>query len=77
MTDEPEDKVADLKTITSMEKDDLLAALEGIKRILPEMLDMQRQVAKMQRARYLALTKEGFDEKQALELTAKMSMLIQ
>ena len=74
--DDNKNKVTNLKTVASKEKDELLAAFENIKRVLPEMFYMQKEIAKMQRARYVALVKEGFDNEQALELTAKMSMLI-
>ena len=78
MTDDKDDnyKITNLKIVTSKEKDDLLAAFENIKRILPEMFYLQKEIAKMQRARYVALVREGFDNEQALELTARMSVLI-
>ena len=76
MDKKDEDKITDLKTLPSKQKDEIGVALLNLKRMLPEMLGMQSDIAQVQRARYLALMKEGFDEKQSLELTANMSMFI-
>ncbi len=76
MDKKDEGKVTNLKTVASTEKDALIAAFENIRKIMPEMFYMQKDIAKMQRARYVALVREGFDNEQALELTSKMSMLI-
>lgn len=47
------------------------AAIENLRRILPEMLEHAALLAKIRRASYLALVQEGFTEAQALELCAK------
>lgn len=47
------------------------AAVDNLRRILPEMMEHAALLAKIRRASYLALVEEGFTEAQALELCAK------
>jgi hypothetical protein len=47
------------------------AAVDNLRRILPEMIEHAALLAKIRRASYLALVEEGFTESQALELCAK------
>lgn len=52
--------------------DELAAALEQFKRQLPQLKQYQEYSAALIHAKYCALLKEGFDEKQALTLCATL-----
>lgn len=49
-------------------KDDLLGALEALRRELPKLIEHAAIIAQFRRAYFLALVKEGFSEQQALAL---------
>lgn len=44
------------------------AAIETMKRNLPELIEHAKLVAEIKRASYLSYIQQGFDEQQALEL---------
>ncbi len=48
------------------------AALEALKRDVPDMIKTQRELAKLIRAKYLALIETGFSHKDALKLCKKL-----
>ncbi len=50
-------------------KNDMRAAIEGLRRMLPDMLQHAELIAQVKRSYYQALVKEGFTPEQALELT--------
>lgn len=54
--------------VPNVERDNLIAAIEGMKRTLPLMIEFHQLDAKVRRAKYTALIDEGFNEHQALEL---------
>lgn len=74
MTDD-ENKISNLTTLTDIDKDEMKASIEAIKRTMPTMLEMQKCIAQIQRARYMALLEEGFSESESIELT-KMGILM-
>ena len=52
--------------------DQAKAALENLKRELPDLIASNREIAKLLRAKYLALVEAGFSHKDALELSKKL-----
>jgi hypothetical protein len=48
--------------------DDLKAIIERLKRTIDDQLELESLVAKLSRAKFLALVKEGFSEDQALKI---------
>lgn len=52
--------------------DKVAESIRGLERQLPQLIAMQRTLAQLTRARYLALIDEGFSEAQALELSKKI-----
>lgn len=54
--------------LSDFQKDDKAAALDDLRRSMPQMIEFQRAMAKLQREAYLAYVKEGFTPKQAIEL---------
>lgn len=54
------------------EQDKLLGHIEALKRALPAMMEYQTTIAKIIRARYTALTDEGFTDAQALAIVREM-----
>jgi hypothetical protein len=48
------------------------AALEELKRSVPEMVASNREIAKVLRSKYLALVESGFTPKEALRLCKKL-----
>lgn len=72
MTDDP--KVEELKTNTAKEADSFAGAIESVLRQMPQMLESQKILAKLQREHYLTLIEEGFDKNQALEIVSKMKL---
>jgi len=49
-------------------QDETMAALEGLRRAMPALMQVAPIVAKIRRAHYVALIAEGFTPDQALEL---------
>lgn len=68
----PMEKITELETVTSKDKNELKAALTRLERAMPEMVSYQRQVAKLQRARFLSLVDEGFSPDQALRIVSQL-----
>lgn len=58
--------------VPSIEKDQLIAAIEHMKRSMPTMIEYHKLDAKVRREHFLALVAEGFNEQQALELTKSL-----
>ncbi len=52
-------------------KNEMKGAIEGMSRILPQLVEHAKMQAKIRRASYLALVEAGFTEVQALELCWK------
>lgn len=61
-----------VRVLTREETSALAAAVEQLKRDHDLILAHHRQLAKIQRAAYLAYVREGFTPKQALEMTKEM-----
>ena len=55
--------------------DSMIAALEAVKRELPQFLEMTGLIAQIRKGAYDAYIKQGFTEEQALELCSKSIML--
>lgn len=70
-----DEKVTELRTLTAKDRNELKAALANLERTMPEMVAYQRQVAKLQRARFLFLVEEGFTPDQAIRVIAHMGDL--
>lgn len=54
--------------IPNLERDQLIASVEQLKRTMPVMLEYAVLTAQLKRAQYLEFVKVGFTEQQALEL---------
>ena len=63
-------KLTEIKT----NKDDMVAALEKVKRELPVMIQMASITAQIRKAHFDAHVKIGFTEEQALELCKSTSL---
>jgi Flp pilus assembly CpaE family ATPase len=48
--------------------DDLKALIERIKRVMDDQLELDALLAKINRAKFLVLVKEGFTDEQALKI---------
>jgi len=61
------------KVVTvDFERSEAKALLEQLKRDVPDMVASNREIAKILRAKYLALVETGFTKKEALKLCKKM-----
>ena len=56
------------------QKNDMQAAVDGLRRMLPAFLDNSVTIAKIRRANYDALIAEGFTPEQALVLCTKSTL---
>ncbi len=56
----------------SFTRDKAKALLEELKRSVPEMVASNREIAKVLRAKYLALIETGFTQKEAMKLCKKL-----
>lgn len=52
--------------------DEATKRLEELKRSVPEMVASNREIAKVLRAKYLALIESGFTQKEAMKLCKKL-----
>ncbi len=52
--------------------DEATKRLEELKRSVPEMVASNREIAKVLRAKYLALIETGFTQKEAMKLCKKL-----
>jgi hypothetical protein len=57
-----------MKPVNLPERNDMRAAIEMLKRHLPEWMEYTQLQAKVRKAHFEALLAEGFNEQQALEL---------
>lgn len=64
MSDEPRDP----KLVKLAPRDELQAASDAAERALPILIEHAARTAKLRRAMFTALVKEGFTEAQALDL---------
>ncbi len=68
MADDKKPKVV----VVDFTPDEAKAALEALKRDLPDMIASQRELAKLVRSKYLALIESGFNQSEAFELCKKL-----
>ncbi len=61
-----------IKEVEFGDKDKLVAAVEQMKRSLPTIIEYQTTLSKIIRARYMALTAEGFSPSEALSIVKEM-----
>lgn len=61
-----------IKEVEFGDKDKLAAAAEQLKRSLPTIIEYQSTLSKIIRARYTALTAEGFTPSEALAIVKEM-----
>ncbi len=54
------------------ERSEAKALLEELKRTVPDMVASNREIAKVLRAKYLALIESGFTKKEAMKLCKKL-----
>lgn len=52
----------------AQQRDELQAAIENCKRLLPYQIELAKVIAKSEKAKYDAYVAEGFTKEQALEL---------
>lgn len=58
-----------IEKLPDIERDEMQAGIEHLKRMLPQVNEHTVLIAKVKRAAYLAFVAEGFTESEALELT--------
>lgn len=68
MSDDDKPKIVTV----DFERSEAKALLEQLKRDVPDMVASNREIAKILRAKYLALVETGFTKKEALKLCKKM-----
>lgn len=67
MTD---DKITSIPTST----DELRGSIEEVKRMLPLLMEIRREVAELRYSMFLAYKDAGFNDAQAIELCKKMTI---
>lgn len=60
--------MTDITQVPNIERDNLIAAIEQMKRNLPILIEHQQILATLAYEKFVALVKAGFTEMQALEL---------
>lgn len=68
------DDDGDKPTIVNVDfqRSEAKALLEELKRTVPDMVASNREIAKVLRAKYLALIESGFTQKEAMKLCKKL-----